>query len=35
MLNEYEIITTMEGDFWKIIIYKTCVSSIFYFYETK
>ena len=27
MLNKYKFITIMEGEFCKIIIYKTCVSN--------
>ena len=35
MLNKYKFITIMEGEFCKIIIYKTCLSNQSNFYETK
>ena len=36
MLNKYKFITIMEGEFYKIIIYKICVlNKSFCFYETK
>ena len=37
MLNKYKFITIMEGEFWKLIIYKICVSnqSLFFMKQKK